>query len=85
MNKTDTPRTDALASSSFINDYGASITFARTLERDLFAAQERIKRLEGALTKISFAKPDQLDHAIDVGIIERAANIARSALKETQP
>ncbi len=33
-----------------------------------------------ALQRISLAKPDQLDHSIDVAIIERCANVARAAI-----
>lgn len=39
-----------------------------------------VARYEGALKRISQAKPDRLDHEIDVTIIERAARIAKDAL-----
>lgn len=52
----DTPRTDA---AMFDSDYGSGhpfelvdADFARTLERDLSAAQKRVQELEGALTDI---------------------------------
>ncbi len=48
-------------------------TFAKRLESALALA-------EGALTRLSHAKPDQLDHSADVAIIERAARISADAL-----
>lgn len=38
------------------------------------------EKLAEALKTISFAKPDGLDHVLDVTIIERAAKIAKQAL-----
>jgi predicted nucleic acid-binding Zn-ribbon protein len=54
MDKTDTPRTDALMYSPLMRDIlrgwkDSLIDHARTLERDLASSQERVKRLEGAL------------------------------------
>ena len=42
-------------------------------------------RYRAALEKISHAKADGLDHSIDVGIIERAAKIAKAALSGGKP
>ena len=42
---------------------------------------ERERHVE-VLSRISYAKPDRLDHSIDVGIIERVAKIAKKALEE---
>jgi hypothetical protein len=42
------------------------------------------RELREALERIAFAKPDRLDHAIDVAIIERAANIAGEVLEKTK-
>lgn len=36
--------------------------------------------LLAALERIAEAKPDRLDHSVDVAIIERAAKIARTAI-----
>jgi hypothetical protein len=63
MNKTDTPETDELMSDSVMKeDRKLAIQLlaelARALERDLSAAQERIKELEGArsLVAVIFAE-----------------------------
>lgn len=50
----------------------------RATTRKLEAA---LATAEDALTRISRAKPDQLDHALDVAIIERAARISVEALR----
>lgn len=36
-------------------------------------------RLREALQRIAKAEPDRLDHAIDVGLVERCAKVAREA------
>ena len=41
---------------------------------------EMLKVARDGLEKISYAKPDCLDHSIDVGIIDRASKIAKQAL-----
>jgi len=40
----------------------------------------QVEALREALERISKVKPDQLDHSIDVCIIERCAKVARAAL-----
>lgn len=53
----------------------------KCLKVDCFdCLKERNEKLEAALKRISFAKPDRLDHQLDVTIIERAAKIAKAAL-----
>ena len=44
------------------------------------ALRAEVAALREALEKISKAKPDQLDHSIDVAIIQRAARIASAAI-----
>ena len=39
-----------------------------------------IPKMFEALSRIARAKPDRLDHTIDVGTIERAARVAHAAL-----
>lgn len=78
--QTNTPRTNAaeLDKAEFSDwGYGASgyctADFARTLERELSAAQKRVERLEGALTQII----NYADGSTDPGI----PSVARAALK----
>ena len=74
----DTPRTDSQP--PWHGEPAVSIDFARELEREVAALKIDAERMREALERISHAKPDQLDHALDVAIIQRAANIARAAL-----
>ena len=39
-----------------------------------------VERLRTALTRISHAKPDRLDHAQDILVLERCASIASKAI-----
>ncbi len=54
---------------------------------DAEAVAAKLRRLDAvnaqlleALKRISLVKPDQLDHGIDVVIIQRCANVARDAI-----
>jgi len=46
--------------------------------------KKTIDRMRDALSRISYAKPDRLDHSLDVAIIERAASAAKQALGFTR-
>lgn len=46
------------------------------------AASKGREELLEALKRISMAKPDCLDHSIDVAIIERMASIARAVIQK---
>ena len=46
--------------------------------------KKELDELRAALSRISHAKPDRLDHSVDIAIIERAAKIAREALERTK-
>lgn len=57
------------------------------IDDDVVAAEIRKRwvaypKLAGALKRISYVKPDRLDHATDVGIIERVAALAAALLRE---
>lgn len=44
------------------------------------ALRAEVERYKAALERISRARADRLDHALDIAIIERASRIAREAL-----
>jgi hypothetical protein len=53
-------------------------------QEEIAALRASRDALEAALMRISYAKPDRLDHERDVVIIERCASVASAALAAAQ-
>ncbi len=55
-------------------------TFSDEAREELHKIREDYENMELALKRISNAKPDRLDHSIDIETIRRAVKIATKAL-----
>lgn len=61
-------------------EHGAHAEAFNDMEKELSTLRAENERKTRALERISHAKPDRLDHSLDVTIIERCARVARAAL-----